>query len=48
MGVFLGKSSLKPEIISGKDILEVIGQLRGPVQKVFGALECGSSQYVRI
>lgn len=38
MGVFLGKSSLKPGMISGKDILEVIGQLRGPAQKVFGGV----------
>lgn len=41
-----GGSSLEPGMISGKDILEVIGQLSDPLQKVLRVLECGNSQYV--
>lgn len=38
-----GGSSLEPGRISGKNILKVIGQLSGPLQKVLGVLKCGNS-----
>lgn len=43
-----GGSSLEPGIISGKDVLEMIGQLSGVLQKVLRVLECGNSQYVSV
>lgn len=37
------KSSSEPEAICGKDILKVIGQLNGPLQKALGVLNCDNS-----
>lgn len=39
---------LEPGPVSTKNILKVIEQLSGPLQKVLGVLECGNSQYVSI